>query len=159
MHNLKNIWVVLALLMALTAFSQPRPALIPYRKGKVWGYCDTNKKIMIPCKYHTAFPFINGKAIVETKSDSAMQINTKGEVVWNIPYHLYDYVDETGLIRFGCEVQNPKTHAIGEMEGLLRLDGTLALKPEYENVEVLGVDSFEVVVPHKKGVINSKKRV
>lgn len=57
------------------------PDLIPYRKGTKWGYCNKNKKIIIPCKYLEANFFYKGKALVEVSKDAYKYINTKGVIV------------------------------------------------------------------------------
>jgi len=45
------------------------PRLIPYKDGNKWGYCDKNKKIVIPCIYETHYFFDkNGLALVGTKA-------------------------------------------------------------------------------------------
>ena len=44
--------------------AQKLPALIPYRKGDKWGYCDSTKKIIIEPKYDYAYVFQNGFAFV-----------------------------------------------------------------------------------------------
>ena len=157
--NYKIFFTSLFVVMELVVFSQSRPVLIPYRKGELWGYCDTSKKIIIPIKYHRAFPFINGKALVETKKDSGLVIDTKGKVLWHIPYQMNDYIEETGLMRFTSVEKNGNTHKSEFRTGLINLEGTVVLQPDYETVEVLGEDSFEVVLPGKKGVINSKLKV
>jgi len=36
------------------------PNLIPYRKGDKWGYCDPQKKIIIPLLYDRTYPFCDG---------------------------------------------------------------------------------------------------
>jgi hypothetical protein len=41
------------------------PELIPYREGDKWGFCDRNKKIVIPCKYDDVEDFSEGLAPVE----------------------------------------------------------------------------------------------
>ena len=38
--------------------------LIPYRKGKKWGFCDRNKRIVIPCIYENLDFFSEDLAIV-----------------------------------------------------------------------------------------------
>ena len=38
--------------------------LIPYRKGELWGYCNSEKKIVVPCKYHKVVPLNNNIAWV-----------------------------------------------------------------------------------------------
>jgi len=54
--------------------------LIPYRKGDKWGYCDWNKKIVIPIQYDGAGLFSEGLAAVMVNGKWGF-INTKGEMV------------------------------------------------------------------------------
>jgi WG containing repeat len=46
------------------ALSLITPSLIPYRYGKVWGYANEQKKIIIPTIYQDATPFAEGVAAV-----------------------------------------------------------------------------------------------
>jgi hypothetical protein len=55
--------------------------LIPYRKGDKWGYCDRNKKIVIPIQYDGAMPFNEGLARVKVKGKWGY-IDTKGTQYW-----------------------------------------------------------------------------
>lgn len=57
--SLKLPFIAMILLMqSCTAFQKRNtneldlPNLIPYRSGKLWGYCDKDKNIKIKCKYH-----------------------------------------------------------------------------------------------------------
>lgn len=61
------VMVFMLLLGTAYWFAQETPStqLIPYRKGAQWGYCDKNKKIVIPLKYEGAWPFHEGVASVE----------------------------------------------------------------------------------------------
>jgi hypothetical protein len=54
--------------------------LIPYRKGDKWGYCDWNKKIVIPIQYDGAGLFSDGLALVYIKGKFGF-IDTKGNMV------------------------------------------------------------------------------
>ena len=58
-----------------------KPELIPYRKGKKWGYCNSLKEIKIPLTYDLAREFNSaGQAIVK-KNGKEMLINTNNEVI------------------------------------------------------------------------------
>jgi len=61
--------------------------LIPYRKGDKWGYCDWNKKIIIPIQYDDAELFSEGLAAVEI-NDKCGFIDTKGNMVIPAVYEL-----------------------------------------------------------------------
>ena len=54
--------------------------LIPYRKGDKWGFCDRNKKIVIPIQYDKAGLFNEGLAPVKV-NDKCGFIDTKGNMV------------------------------------------------------------------------------
>lgn len=56
------------------------PELIPYRNGKMWGFCDNNKIIIIPLKYSLAKIFSGNLAPVQQDNKWGM-INKSGEVV------------------------------------------------------------------------------
>jgi hypothetical protein len=45
------------------------PELIPYRKGKKWGYCDRDKNIIIECEYSHTYPFKEGLGRVGIGTD------------------------------------------------------------------------------------------
>lgn len=68
---MKKLIPILLFIFFFSLFSQlafcedaKLPDLIPYRKGNKWGFCDKNKKIVIPCKYAYVFPFKEGLARV-----------------------------------------------------------------------------------------------
>ena len=61
--------LVLVLLMAITThvFAQREDLkLIPYRKGDLWGYANTNKDIVIKPQYNEANLFYAGFASVKS---------------------------------------------------------------------------------------------
>ena len=62
------------------------PDLIPYRKGDKWGYCDKNKKIVLPCKYDDAKIFSEGLAAVK-KDKMWGYINKKGKEIISYIYY------------------------------------------------------------------------
>lgn len=58
------------------------PDLIPYRKGNQWGFCDKNKKVVIPYEYDGVLPF---------GPDGLAFVHTEGMVYANI-----GVIDKTG---------------------------------------------------------------
>jgi serine/threonine protein kinase len=60
------------------------PELIPYRKGKLWGFCNKELKIIIPCKYNTVELFSEGIAGVSEKSEGYFK------------FPIYDFIDLKG---------------------------------------------------------------
>ncbi len=87
--------------------------LIPYSKNGLWGYCNTERKVIIPCKYHLVsafseglgsvcfderFGFINatGKMVIPRKFDFASSffeglaaVSIKGK---------FGYIDKAGSV-------------------------------------------------------------
>lgn len=59
--------------------------LIPYRKGDKWGFCTTDKKIVIDCKYEKVFPFIKGMASVR-KDDKWGLVDKDGNKIFECIY-------------------------------------------------------------------------
>lgn len=56
------------------------------KRNAKWGYVDTTLNEVIPCKYDTAGPFLDGLAPVILKNNSLIidgYINQKGEMVWH----------------------------------------------------------------------------
>lgn len=68
------------LFISLEAFAQRLPALIPYRKGQLWGYADSTGTVRIPCEYQRAELFSNGSARVDREGKAGV-INSKGNEV------------------------------------------------------------------------------
>jgi hypothetical protein len=66
MRNLKKFFTMAFLFILLgTTLGICQPELIPYRKGDKWGFCDRNKKIVIPIKYDLVWPFSEELAAVK----------------------------------------------------------------------------------------------
>ena len=60
---------------------QKDPFLIPYRKGDKWGFCDRDKKIVIPCKYGMVRQFSAGLAGVKDYSGKWGFVDIVGEEI------------------------------------------------------------------------------
>src|SRR6266542_4119359 len=65
------------------------PDLIPYRKGNLWGYCDSTKKIIIEPQFDDAAEFNHHFAVVKRNSFSGL-INEKGKMVVDFIYKSID---------------------------------------------------------------------
>ena len=63
------------------------PTLIPFRHGQLWGFCDKNKKIIIPCRY----------AAVEFFDKNGLSLVYKEDVDGGL-MHVCGLVDSTGRI-------------------------------------------------------------
>src|ERR1051325_7442430 len=68
------------LLPALFASSQRLPSLIPYRKGNLWGYCDSTEKMVIEPRFKSAELFSDGLAYVEYNDSLHGFIDSLGNI-------------------------------------------------------------------------------
>lgn len=73
------------------------PALIPYRKGDKWGYCDSSKKIVVPPVYSRTWPLLNGLGKVEARGKDGM-VDAQGHVFIPVEYDRIEGETE-GMIR------------------------------------------------------------
>ncbi|TND10542.1 MAG: Uncharacterized protein FD123_184 [Bacteroidetes bacterium] len=137
-------FLLLFFLFSAITFAQKRPNLIPYRKGDLWGYADSTKKIIITPKYDRCFPFVNGKALAETKDSKFIQIDSTGKIVKTFTYKLHEYMRD-GMLKISVNYSE---------EGIIDISGAIVMPPKYLSIEILGPDSFEVTLPGKKGTIN-----
>src|SRR5450756_233531 len=55
-------------------------ALIPYRKGDKWGFCNRDRKMVIPTVYDSVYLFSEGLAPVHLNSKCGF-VDTKGNMV------------------------------------------------------------------------------
>ena len=120
----------------LQTLSRPSlPDLIPYLKGKKWGFCDRNKKIVIECVYDEAGRFKEGLAQVRQWGRWGF-VNTGGRLVipcqfdralrfceglagvvepveeWGLAK--WGFIDKTGTVVIPCQF----AHANSFTEGL-----------------------------------------
>jgi len=58
------------------------PPLIPYRKGKKWGFCDSGKKMVLPTVFDGAYPHSEGIAQVRSGDGELGYIDSKGTQYW-----------------------------------------------------------------------------
>jgi hypothetical protein len=65
-----RVLLLLLFFISVTDISAQRlPDLIPYRKGNLWGYCDSTKRMVIEPRFERAFFFKNGVAIVRSQGE------------------------------------------------------------------------------------------
>jgi hypothetical protein len=58
------------------------PKLIPYRNGNLWGYCDSAKKIIIPCKYDSVGMF-QSKYFIPNNFSAQVVLNGERKTLYN----------------------------------------------------------------------------
>lgn len=139
------IRIVLLLVWATSAFAQH----IPYRDGKLWGVCDTNKQIIIAPLYDGLINYY----IQDTYPESILifKKNNKCELIFNDKVYLaaslgYDsikYLEEKAVVVY----KNGKAGYF---------DNTLLIKPQYDDIRLTSNDRLEVLLHRKKGIITKK---
>ncbi|THU41254.1 WG repeat-containing protein [Niastella caeni] len=83
------------------------PDRIPYRKGNKWGFCDRNKKIIIPVSFDDVRTF--GETPVHLK------IKVPDTLAW-VKKGTKDYlINRAGKLRSIEEVELPKKESMGEL--------------------------------------------
>ncbi|MFA4931726.1 MAG: WG repeat-containing protein [Caldisericia bacterium] len=163
--------------------------LIPYRKGDKWGFCNSNKKVIIPTVYDGARPFSDGIAMVQTNGKFGC-INKDGSMVIPAIYsHIdafsedlalvgldgeYRYLDKTGKTIIGlpstCDSAGDfhdgrawvmmRIEKKGYKYGFIDKEGNFAVEPVYDRAFDFYSGSAVVAVGQKYGVINtSGKRI
>lgn len=139
---MKKIITILLAIFFFSLFSQlvfcedtKLPDLIPYRKGDKWGFCDKNKKIVIPCKYDEAYPF-NGKfarvTLYAKKHLNDGLINMEGKEITPIKY---DRIFSCGKDLFVLKelIKNEELYSIANLSGKeVQIIGPLKYKFYYE---------------------------
>ena len=104
----KLLLAALLLIFSGVANAQSLPALIPYRKGALCGYCDSNKNVLIAPQWQDVEFFNSGTARVKIGYAHYALIDTNGKYLvppewhWIGEYsgHILNVHDETG--RYGC---------------------------------------------------------
>ncbi|MGA3014483.1 MAG: WG repeat-containing protein [Bacteroidales bacterium] len=75
------------------------PFLIPYRKGNKWGFCDRNKKIIIPCIFEDVHLFSIGFADVKNNDKWGLINNTGKEVIPCIYDEVHSFSEELAVVK------------------------------------------------------------
>src|SRR6185503_1407318 len=70
--------LIICLTLPQFCLAQKLPDLIPYHKGKLWGYCDSTKKMIIEPKYDNEDFFNKNGAVVQENGKYGI-INKKGK--------------------------------------------------------------------------------
>lgn len=65
------------------------PDLIPFKKGKYWGYSNKQKHIVIDCEYYKTLPFSHGLAKVQNRNNYWSLIDINGDTITK---HLYSEI-------------------------------------------------------------------
>jgi hypothetical protein len=116
------------------------PSLIPYRDAaNKWGYCNAQKKIIIPCQYEDARPFANGVAWVLSQKKWGL-INAQGKFLFEPQSDEFTvpelFTGPLAVIR------------INNQFGFINRSGKIVIPPQYSNC--WGSDIKEGLIAVKK---------
>jgi hypothetical protein len=150
---MKRILIFSLLLFLQENLSAQLPDLIPYRKGNLWGYCDSMKKMIIEPKYKRAYPFDKGFGIVEIDSSSEI-IDEHGAVQLRIQ----DGKWESTLLATMREKEFIFSGANGKC-GVIDIGNDTIIKPDY--YEIRAIDKDYYMCFKKKGfeLVNRNSRI
>jgi len=145
---MKYILAAIACLFVLQGNSQ---LLIPIKVGKLWGYCNEQKKIVIEPQFEGADPFDHAVAIVYKSVGDSSKMGL---------------IDTTGRLIFPCEYDGIYTSLIGRTY-LRKHNWTIVLEPGgniFRPVKyqvVYGFTDSTYVAKHngKCGVIDNKENI
>lgn len=79
------VYIVLFTSLVESFMAQRLPNLIPYREGERWGFCDSNKKVLIKPQWERVQRFSNGLAAVEY-GNKCGYIDTLGAAIIPLEY-------------------------------------------------------------------------
>jgi hypothetical protein len=157
------------------------PQLIPYRKGDRWGFCTTDKKVIIKPEYGNVSFFSNGLATVKQNGKFGY-IDKSGNLIIPIIYdHASNFfenvahveIDKAGsrccIDKKGREIVNfkPNTNKeelrkrLGENSkwGFINRQGIEVIAYKYDNVNPFRDDLASVELNNKWGFIDKNENV
>lgn len=94
-----TILICCFILLSAVGICQPLD-YIPYRKKNLFGYCDSNKVIIIAPQYTFAYPFENGIAIVKDTFLKWGMINKENKVIVPFVHDGFHYNPQLNIISF-----------------------------------------------------------
>ena len=147
--KMRSALIFLSLFFLGENLSARLPDLIPYRKGKLWGYCDSTRKIIIEPQFDNAAEFNNHFAVVKKNNLSGL-IDEKGNVVVDFIYKSID-TEEHG----GHRIASFKT----EMEGLIDHKGKIILPFEYDYLEWISDKYIYAIKNEDSGILDRNGKI
>lgn len=144
-----RIPLVLSLLACALAAHARLPELIPYRKGNLWGYCDSTKKILIGPQWKEV-GFFNGSTAKVSDGRAWGLIDRAGMLVAEIKYNTIS--DETvNGTRAATQSENGK-------QGAVNSRGAVVVPFEYEWL-ILSGNYLQGMKNNKTGFFNAEGKI
>lgn len=176
----KTSLLTIVLLLILNNFLQAQPDLIPYRKGKKWGYVNKEGERKISFKYRDAGIFCDGVAWVKKRrryayiNEGGKKITSfkfrevenfeNGFVLGSIKEITYSVSKQGELLKYnfpfckayGAIISFNKIFKIESKFGIVnkKVKDTL-VKPIYDSLVELNLGSYAALKSSKWGLINS----
>ena len=95
---IRQILAIFILVTSIAVYAQ-EPQLIPYRKGKLWGYSTPDKKMVIQPKWQETTFFVDGVAAVKQDNKWGL-INEEGKEIIPIQYeYISNFVNGYAVAR------------------------------------------------------------
>src|SRR6476620_4204411 len=153
--QLKIFAIVLAILCNFCALGQGSnslPSLIPIKKGKLWGYCNPQKQIIIEPQFEAAEPFHHNVAAVRKLIGDSVKtglIDTTGGLI--IPYE-YDEYYTSSIGRTYLSIK-------GVVKLVRQPDGSLFIPAKYEIISGFTHHSYIARENGNFGVVDNNERI
>jgi hypothetical protein len=122
--------------------------LIPYRNADKWGFCDSNKVVVIPAKYTEVDVFNNGLAIVKNDTAECL-INMQGKQIF--PYYQTVRLSDDGRFIWA----STKSYD----DAIFRRNGQQLTKRWYKDISWFNAEGYAKVEDiTKQGIIDTSGR-
>jgi WG containing repeat len=128
------------------------PALIPYRKGNFWGFCNKERQLVIPAKYYSAEPFKKQYALVRIDSVKEAIIDNKGKVICTAQKDTILYNSDSGRIYIYIE---PDRRILAVKEP----NGEWFVPKKYKVYKSLSMDLYLAKYKKRVGIIDVNENV
>lgn len=126
--------------------------LLPVKQGKLWGYADTSRRIVITPQFDLANPFEGRIAVVE-KNRKAYAIDSSGKIL--TPGFDQVFVIEDSVLSVYV---NQVGDTLGGW-GLSTVGGRLIVRPMYDEIEKLSTELYCIRKDSLWGVVTRSGRI
>jgi hypothetical protein len=124
---MKRILIFSLLLLLQENLSAQLPDLIPYRKGNLWGFCDSTKKMIIEPKYSFVFSFKGNTTIASKPSGKPCILDKQGNEI--------DLNDSIWLVNAAVENDLRIYSDLDFHDGVINEKGEIVMRPVNYDLE------------------------
>jgi hypothetical protein len=153
MNHLRIVLLLFILFYTSSLFSSPLPKLIPYKKGAKWGYADSTKKIIVPCRFTSVDPLRNGYAAVYSSDNKFGFIDSTGKIYHEAEFD-YDHHRSIGVFEgnFMRAQKNGKC-------GLINKKGNWTVQPLYDYLDIQEPNKIYASLGKTAGYIDTTGKI